>query len=223
MIAIPKDYYTFQEAIEFLNLNHQIKTSIEELQEFAFNGKLDVGVYLYIHENKILMINHNYVDEQSKVMFSAMSEKQEDVVISDEGFYNLNLNPIHKTKHFEHLLYTSRLYPKHNKFENLHLFLGITSGREFISNHLRIAHDDLMALIGKPINTENKPLNEKSKTSYLNIIAALVETLLEDKERFPSQNKLIEHLSHSYQSYAGLSERNLKDKFAAAKNSLQNS
>ncbi|QLB42722.1 MULTISPECIES: hypothetical protein [Mannheimia] len=62
---------------------------------------------------------------------------------------------------------------------------------------------------------------KKSETAYLNIIGALLETSLQS-DKFENQNALIEYLSNHYQGYSGLSERNLKGKFAAAKNSLQN-
>ncbi|TNH07978.1 hypothetical protein FHQ30_03540 [Pasteurellaceae bacterium Phil11] len=66
-----------------------------------------------------------------------------------------------------------------------------------------------------------KTLNPKTENSYLNIIAALLETTLENNV-FGSQNKLIEHLSSNYQGYIGLSEANLRKQFAAAKQSLKN-
>lgn len=71
-------------------------------------------------------------------------------------------------------------------------------------------------------NIDNKEISGKSETSYLNIIGALLETALQGGQ-FKDQEALIKHLSSLYQGYAGLSERNLKGKFAAAKNSLQNS
>lgn len=70
-------------------------------------------------------------------------------------------------------------------------------------------------------NIDNKEINQKSETAYLNIIGALLETSLQS-DKFENQNALIGYLSNHYQGYSGLSERNLKGKFAAAKKSLQN-
>lgn len=222
MIAIKKEYYTFKEAVNYLNLNHKIITTEEELKELAFQQNLKVGIYLHIKDSKVILLNHNHI-EKGSVIFNAMNENQEDTLFSDEGFYNINLEPAHKLALFKHLPYTSQLYSQDDKSDALYLFIGVTDTTDFLRNQIRISHADLLAFIGEPIKAENKPLNEKTRTSYLNIIAALVGTLLEDKERFPSQNKLIEHLSYNYQGYTGLSEANLRDKFSQANNSLQNS
>lgn len=79
-----------------------------------------------------------------------------------------------------------------------------------------------LANLYKQNENQSKEISGKSETSYLNIIGALLETVLQGGQ-FKDQEALIEHLSSHYKGYAGLSERNIKGKFAAAKNSLQNS
>lgn len=221
MIAIKKEYYTFKEAVNYLNLNHKIITTEEELRELAFQQNLKVGIYLHIKDSKVILLNHNHI-EKGSVIFNVMNENQEDTLFSDEGFYNINLEPAHKLALFKHLPYTSQLYSQDDKSDAHYLFIGVTDTTDFLRNQIRISHADLLAFIGKPIQNKDKLLNEKSETAYLNIIGALLETTLKGGQ-FKDQEALIKYLSSLYKGYAGLSERNLKGKFAAAKNSLQNS
>lgn len=77
----------------------------------------------------------------------------------------------------------------------------------------------LTKLKAKRPNNEIEPTKEvsgKSETSYLNIIQALKDELLKDKERFKTQDDLIKYLSEQYQGYTGLSDTNLREKFAKA-------
>lgn len=62
----------------------------------------------------------------------------------------------------------------------------------------------------------NKEVSGKSETSYLNIIQALKDELLNGKERFKNQDDLVKFLSDKYIGYTGLSETNLREKFAKA-------
>ncbi|HGO5823475.1 TPA: hypothetical protein ACK3JW_001144 [Mannheimia haemolytica] len=64
-------------------------------------------------------------------------------------------------------------------------------------------------------NIDNKEINQKSETSYLNIIQALKDELLATGN-YKNQADLIESLAGKYQGYAGLTESNLRDKFAKA-------
>lgn len=58
-------------------------------------------------------------------------------------------------------------------------------------------------------------ISKKSETSYLNIIQALKDELLETGNH-KNQADLIEFLSEKYQGYTGLTSSNLRDKFAKA-------
>lgn len=61
----------------------------------------------------------------------------------------------------------------------------------------------------------NKEPSLKSETSYLNIIQALKDELLECST-LKNQDDLIKYLTDKYTGYSGLSEANLRDKFAKA-------
>lgn len=214
MIAIKKEYYTFKETVNYLNLNHKIITTEEELIELAFQQNLKTGIYLHIQDSEIILLNHNYIKKGS-VIFNAMNENQEDTLFSDEGFYNINLEPAHKLAQFKYLPYTSLLYSRNNKSDKFHLFLSAVDKTDFLLNQIRIAYNDLMAFIGKPVLSENKEVTDKSETSYLNIIQALKDELLATGNH-KNQADLIEFLSEKYQGYTGLTSSNLRDKFAKA-------
>lgn len=62
---------------------------------------------------------------------------------------------------------------------------------------------------------DEKVLNPKSETSYLNIIQALKDELLAEG-KFKNQSELITFLADKYQGYTGLTESNLRGKFAKA-------
>ena len=73
------------------------------------------------------------------------------------------------------------------------------------------------------INQTEEILSKRAETTYLNIIAALLETFQDEQRTFESQNKLIEHLASHDDGYNGLGESTLKAKFAAARKSLDQS
>lgn len=84
--------------------------------------------------------------------------------------------------------------------------------------------EDVIELDLIPLNdsksNETKEISSKSETAYLNIIGALLDTILECG-KFENQAALISYLEKQYQGYTGLSERNLKGKFAKANQSLK--
>lgn len=64
-------------------------------------------------------------------------------------------------------------------------------------------------------------LEGKSKKAHLNIIYALLTELLES-DQFRNQEELILHLAKQYLGYTGLSESNIRGKFAEAKKEFNN-
>ncbi len=68
--------------------------------------------------------------------------------------------------------------------------------------------------------------DERSETTYLNIIAALLDCIagtlpkVEKHPSFASEAKLIEAIAANFQGYSGLSQSNLTRKFPAAKRSM---
>lgn len=75
-------------------------------------------------------------------------------------------------------------------------------------------HHSELVDIHKNVIDEQEPQG-KSKTGYLNIIQALRDELLATG-KYKNQTELIEYLVDKYQGYTGLSESNLRDKFAQA-------
>ncbi|PVX39775.1 hypothetical protein C8D76_105116 [Pasteurella langaaensis DSM 22999] len=67
------------------------------------------------------------------------------------------------------------------------------------------------------LKNNQKEIRGKSETSYLNIIQALKDELLATG-KYKNQNDLIDSLSNKYIGYQGLSESNLRAKFANANN-----
>jgi hypothetical protein len=67
----------------------------------------------------------------------------------------------------------------------------------------------------------------RSETTYLNIIAALLECIsgslpkVEKHPSFASEAKLIEAIAANFQGYNGLSQSNLTRKFPEAKRSME--
>lgn len=72
-----------------------------------------------------------------------------------------------------------------------------------------------LANLYKQNENQSKEISGKSETSYLNIIQALKDELLETGNH-KNQADLIEFLSEKYQGYTGLTSSNLRDKFAKA-------
>ncbi|HED4484130.1 TPA: hypothetical protein R4352_001883, partial [Pasteurella multocida] len=84
----------------------------------------------------------------------------------------------------------------------------------YIKNLSDVENSDL-----EPLNNNKKSVGKtvsgKSETSYLNIIQALKDELIKIGE-FKNQTELIRYLSERYAGYQGLTESNLRDKFAKA-------
>ncbi|WP_456412174.1 hypothetical protein [Thiolapillus sp.] len=86
-------------------------------------------------------------------------------------------------------------------------------------------------------NIEPTPLPQRTETSYLNMIAALLDVITEGipsveetpsgligpAAEFKSEAKLISAIAHHYRGIDGLSKRNLEQKFPAAKRNLDTS
>lgn len=91
--------------------------------------------------------------------------------------------------------------------------LAEIEGAKFViqTKHL----DELLSNLNDEQKALNKDITGKSETSYLNIIQALKDELLNGSQ-FSNQSELINHLSDKYQGYTGLSEANLREKFAKA-------
>lgn len=100
------------------------------------------------------------------------------------------------------------------------IFISINLCLDIFLDEILVLHDDLIDFLNldEHINSQ-KQISGKSETAYLNIIGALLETALKSGQ-FKNQAELIAHLEQHYQGYPGLSESNLKMKFAAANKSL---
>lgn len=112
---------------------------------------------------------------------------------------------------FFHLPYNAESLSKSNtereNFEELQA--KITNPEDQIQEQQSTVNSTEILLV------ENKNLSPKSETSYLNIIQALKDELLATG-RFKNQAELISFLSDKYTGYTGLTESNLRDKFAKA-------
>ncbi|EQA13982.1 hypothetical protein Q7472_05610 [Glaesserella parasuis] len=73
--------------------------------------------------------------------------------------------------------------------------------------------DHLLLNCATPAVSIGKEIKGKSETSYLNLILALKEVCLSDN-KFKNQEELIFYLVSTYQGYVGMSESNIRDKFA---------
>ena len=101
----------------------------------------------------------------------------------------------------------------------------INLDRYFVSKeYFTLAWKDSIAQYSQQDGSKNNhQLTARAETTYLNIIAALLETFQDEQRTFESQNKLIEHLASHYDGYNGLGESTLKAKFSAARKSLDQS
>lgn len=83
--------------------------------------------------------------------------------------------------------------------------------------------------ISNEINKKDSLLDPRAETSYLRIIAALLEYIsgetpgIDKHPSFESESKFIEKIDELYGDYRGISKRTLEDKFPKAKASLKDS
>jgi len=117
-------------------------------------------------------------------------------------------------------------------------YLTLQADRDALEVQLKATETTLQALMGElqaaGVERENlralaenkKHLSDQSKKSYLNIIGALVETMLGSSEGgrrhsiFDSQAAIVDSITAHYSGVRGLSKRSLDEKFAAGRRSL---
>ncbi|VEB25938.1 Uncharacterised protein [Actinobacillus lignieresii] len=182
---------------------------IGRFQNILFNGYFPLSKELFDRDNVRTIIERGYLQEF------------EDIFINKgEGFY-FHL-PIYENRT---KIYLEDIYILHQDIiEFLELFSVIKPDNQQeeiykIKEQLRNRNDELSRLYQEIEVIKNKPSDKeikgKSETSYLNIIQALKDELLAD-EKFKNQSELITFLADKYQGYTGLTESNLRDKFAKA-------
>lgn len=128
----------------------------------------------------------------------------------------------------------------HEKIQN-GTYLILQADRDALEVQLQAAQATLQKLMNDleaiGLERENlrmlvenkKQLSEHSKTSFLNTIGALVETMLGSSDAgrrhsiFESQASIVDSITAHYVGIPGLSKRSLDEKFAAARRSLSQS
>lgn len=198
-------YYTF-------NALHYVDSNIDDVVDECYKT-----FKIFSKENirkNILDIRAEIKNHDVFMLLSDIKTLVEGIVLEeDDVFYihkYIDLERANKSaEFFEDQVYEEEQTALEN--ENQHLRTKLAEAEHQIKQ---------LRLMLAP-QADSKIINGKSETAYLNIIGALLETSLQS-DKFENQNALIEYLSNHYQGYSGLSERNLKGKFAAAKNSLQN-
>ena len=95
---------------------------------------------------------------------------------------------------------------------------------EWDAKNVRVLHKDKAEFEGNSVR--EVALNLRAETTYLNIIGALLELMLnktpagKPQSVFDSQSAIIGALLANNEGKPGISQRTLDDKFAAAKRSL---
>ncbi|QLD32941.1 hypothetical protein A6B42_03770 [Mannheimia varigena] len=113
-------------------------------------------------------------------------------------------------------MYVSAFPEPLKKTTNIHFTIHSEELLKIPYSGIEILHSDLETFIhDEPEEVGQNVKSSKSETSYLNIIQALKDELLADG-KFKNQSELITFLSDKYQGYTGLTESNLRDKFAKA-------
>lgn len=121
---------------------------------------------------------------------------------------------------------------------NYSTYLVLQADRDALQVQLKATETKLQSLIDElkaaglereslRMTAENgQPLNDHSKTSFLNVIGALVNTILGSSQAgrkhsiFDSQAAIVDSITAHYGDVAGLSKRSLDEKFAAGRRSL---
>lgn len=238
------DVFTQQDIIDFYLLDYfdfciRAKSISEnEIDLFSFKGEINAKTVNAFDEpvnNAILSIvgnDENYLDViQNSIngngYFSIPKEAVE--IGKDIKIYGLRVLADSSLN----IEVIDELIPEnHSNFRAESLTISIEKGLVLPIGQILISKSGLLNAIFiikeqnanmlnniKSLEPTEKELSPKSETAYLNIIGALLETALKSGQ-FKNQAELIAHLEQHYQGYAGLSESNLKMKFAAANKSL---
>ena len=97
---------------------------------------------------------------------------------------------------------------------------------ELIGKNIILIHRESFVTWSERIDKNaaiNLPLSERSETTYLNIIFALVDCITGSfkNETFSSEAQLRDFIDKKFDGYYGLSSRTLAEKFSMAKKSIK--
>ena len=182
---------------------------IGRFKNIIFNGYFTLSNYLFERYNVSELIEQGYIDELEEIRMN-----------TGESFYFHLPFEVNQTKiQLEDICIIHK-----DIIEFLELF-SVTEldSRQDEKHELKIQlqkkNEEYLKLYKEFEKIKNQPNNKevfgKSETSYLNIIQALKDELI-DNTKFRNQSDLINYLSEKYTGYQGLTESNLRDKFARA-------
>ncbi|HDR1105187.1 SlyX protein [Pasteurella multocida] len=223
--------------------NKDFETINIKINNIYFDLTIILNDYYYLEsyfdENDVIKLYTGELDKFNNLLFcgyfplsSEMFEKYNVAELYDQGFIDefddirMNLD-----EHFYfHLPFEENRTPLYlddvvilhkDMIEFLELFsvIDIESKQDELQKlkEQLTSKNSELANLYKQIESKNKEVSGKSETSYLNIIQALKDELLKTGN-FKNQTELISYLSEYYDGYQGLTESNLRDKFAKANN-----
>lgn len=182
---------------------------IGRFENIIFNGYFTLSNDLFKRYNVSELIEQGYIDNLEEIRMN-----------TEKSFYFHLPFEVNKTKiQLEDICIIHK-----DIIEFLEMFSVIEKDVRQDENHelkiqLQKKYEEYLKLykeFEKIKNQSNsKEVFGKSETSYLNIIQALKEELLNNAE-FKNQSDLISYLSEKYTGYQGLTEGNLRTKFAKA-------
>lgn len=93
-------------------------------------------------------------------------------------------------------------------------------GAEILITEIAALRAELAQYKSKDARTVQRPIQNREKTTYLNIIGAMLELMKSPRPGRDSDTAVIDEIERNYRDKPGISTRTLQEKFAAAKRSL---
>lgn len=204
LTIILNDHYYLE---SYFDENDVIKLFTGEMYKFdnlLFSGYFPLSRQMFEKYNISELYEQGFIDEFDDIRMNL-----------DEHFY-FHL-PFEENRTPLYLDDVVILHKDMIEFLELFSVINVESKQEELQNlkeQLNSKNGEI-ANIYKQMESQSKEISGKSETAYLNIIQALKDELLSEG-KFKNQAELISFLAEKYTGYTGLTESNLRDKFAKA-------
>lgn len=204
LTIILNDYYYLESYFDENDVIKLFAGEMDKFQNLLFSGYFPLSSEMFEKYNIAELYQQGFIDEFDDIRMNL-----------DEHFY-FHL-PFEENRTPLYLDDVVILHKDMIEFLELFSVINVESKQEELQNlkeQLNSKNGEI-ANIYKQMESQSKEISGKSETAYLNIIQALKDELLSEG-KFKNQAELISFLAEKYTGYTGLTESNLRDKFAKA-------
>ncbi|AWY46189.1 hypothetical protein [Glaesserella parasuis] len=154
---LSKKYYTLEEVVSYLTINHNIIITVDDLIQNIVNKELTASIHLNIIKNKVNKVNYNYIaDEYNNykisfeecLLFDAYhiddNELKNKLEIDCDDFFNIDISQDKINILYKHLPQCFRLTSQKSEYKDLFICLSTINIKYLFPSQIKILHSSLM-------------------------------------------------------------------------------